>query len=275
MDTFEPTGDQTSPNTDGSGEVELSYSDKMIGIFSEPAKTYESISKFPLKTIDWLLPLVILLAVVTVTQFLLMSNKEIHFQIVDKQMTKMQQNFDKMVAEGKITRDQADQQLSAIQDRMQNFGPLQMVFTVVGVFIGGFIVFFIMTGIYYLFAKFVLKGDGNYNSALVASGMTSYIIIIQIILSAILAFLLGRMLGDTSVAALLDSDRATYMGFILSKLDVISIWVNIILAIGLAKMFKAKNTGAYLAVVFGIWLIGGFLLFLLTKAVPFLGFFRG
>ncbi len=275
MDTFEPTGEQSSPNTEGNSEAELSHSDKMIGIFSEPAKTYESISRFPLRTIDWILPVVILFAVIVVTQFLLMSNKEIHFQIVEKQMSKMQQNFDKMVAEGKISRDQADQQLSSIQDRMQNYGPVQMIFTVVGVFIGGFIVFFIMCGIYYLFAKFVLKGEGDYNSVLIASGMVSYIVVIQIILSTILAFLFGRMLGDTSVAAFLDSDRATFIGFILSKLDVVSIWAYIVLAIGLAKMFKSKNTGAYAAVVFGIWIIGGFLLFLLTNAVPFLGFFRG
>ncbi|MHB1686635.1 MAG: YIP1 family protein [Ignavibacteriaceae bacterium] len=275
MDNFEPIRDQTSLNSEPSGEAELSHSDKMIGIFSEPAKTYESISKYPPKTIDWFLPVIILLAVVTITQFLLMSNKEIHFQIVDKQMTKIQQNFDKMVAEGKMTSDQAQQQLSSIQDRMQSFGPTQMIFTVVGVFIGGFIIFFIMCGIYYFFAKFVLKGEGNYNSALVASGLTSYIVILQVIVSAILAFVFGRMLGDTSVAAFLDSDKATFAGFIFSKLDVFSIWVYIVLSIGLAKMFKAKNTGAYFAVVFGIWIVGGLLFFLLTKFVPFLGMLRG
>lgn len=275
MNNFEQNGDQTSQIIDSSEETELSHSDKMIGIFTEPAKTYEYISKHPIKTIDWFLPFVLLLTVVTITQFLLMSNKEIHFQIVDKQMTKMQQNYNKLVSEGKMTQDEADKQLSTIQDRMQKFGPVQMIFTVVGVFIGGFIVFFIMCGIYYLFAKFLLKGDGNYNSVLVASGMTSYIAIIQVIIAAILAFAFGRLFSDTSVAAFLDSDKTTLLGFILSKLDVFSIWAYFILSIGLAKMFKARNIAAYFAVVFGIWIIGGFLFYLLANAIPYLRMFRG
>ena len=204
-----------------------------------------------------------------------MSNKEIHFQIVDKQMTKIQQNFNKLVSEGKITQEEADKQISTIQDRMQKFGPVQMIFTVLGIFIGGFIVFFIMCGIYYLFAKFLLKGDGNYSSVLVASGLTSYIVIVQVIIAAILAFVFGRLVGDTSVAAFLDSDKATIAGFIFSKLDIFSIWIYIVLSIGLAKMFKSKGMAPYFAVVFGIWIIGGLLLFLLANAVPFFSMFRG
>jgi len=275
MNNFEQNGDQTSQIIDSSEETELSHSDKMIGIFTEPAKTYEYISNHPIRTIDWFLPFVLLLTVVTITQFLLMSNKEIHFQIVDKQMTKMQQNYNKLVSEGKMTQDEADKQLSTIQDRMQKFGPVQMIFTVVGVFIGGFIVFFIMCGIYYLFAKFVLKGEGSYNSVLVASGMTSYIAIIQVIIAAILAFAFGRLFSDTSVAAFLDSDKTTLLGFVLSKLDVFSIWAYIILSIGLAKMFKSRNISAYFAVVFGIWIIGGLLFYLLANAIPYLRMFRG
>ncbi|MHB8579063.1 MAG: YIP1 family protein [Ignavibacteriaceae bacterium] len=275
MDNFEQSGDQSSQNIESNDETELSHSDKMIGIFTEPGKTYESISKYPVKTIDWFLPFALLLLVVTITQFLIMSNKEIHFQIVDKQMTKMQQNFNKLVSEGKMTQEQADKQISTIQDRMTNFGPLQMVLTVVGIFIGGFIVFFIMCGIYYLFAKFILKGDGNYSSVLVASGLTSYIVIIQVIIAAILAFAFGRLFGDTSVAAFLDSDKTTFAGFIFSKLDVFSIWIYIVLSIGLAKMFKSKQTIPYFVVVFGIWIIGGLLFFLIAKAVPILSMFRG
>jgi hypothetical protein len=275
MDNFEQNGDQTTQNIESNDETELSHSDKMIGIFTEPGKTYENISKYPVKTIDWFLPFALLLVVVTITQFLLMSNKEIHFQIVDKQMTKIQQNFNKLVSEGKITQEEADKQISTIQDRMQKFGPLQMILTVLGIFIGGFIVFFIICGIYYLFAKFLLKGDGNYSSVLVASGLTSYIVIVQVIIAAILAFAFGRLFGDTSVAAFLDSDKATLAGFIFSKLDVFSIWVYIVLSIGLAKMFKSKGTAPYFAVVFGIWIIGGLLLFLLANAVPFFSMFRG
>lgn len=275
MDNF--TDPSTIPSQGGEvqPEPELSHSDKMIGIFSEPSNTFDRISQYPTKTIDWFLPVLIAFLAIAVTQILINSNKAIHSQIVEMQMTKMQKNLDKAVADKKITKDQENQQLNAVQDRMENFGGLQIVFVVVGVFLGGFIVFFIISGIYYLFVKFLLKGDGNYNSVLVASGLTFYIAVIMVLISTILTFILGRFIQDTSLASFLDSDKSTFLGFIFSKLDIFSIWIYIVLSIGLAKMFKSKTTGKYYATVFGIWLIGGLLLFFIGKAVPFLGAFGG
>ncbi|MCL5030462.1 MAG: YIP1 family protein [Bacteroidetes bacterium] len=276
MDNF--TDPSTIPSQGGEvqPEPELSHSDKMIGIFSEPSNTYERISQYPTKTIDWFLPVLLMLVVVFITQLLLMSNKEISYQMKQKQLDRMEKRFNEMVAKGQMTQDQANDSLNRVQDQFDKGNtPIGMVLRAVGILIFGFVFFFIISGIYFLFAKFVLRGDGNYSSVLVASGLTSYIGIIQIILAAILALILGKPLLDTSIAAFLDSDRSTYLGFILAKLDVFSIWSYIILSIGLAKMFKSKSMGKYYIAVFGIWIIGGLLLFLLGKAVPFLGMLGG
>ena len=264
------TGAQQEPELD----AELSHSDKFIGIFTEPSKTFDRIAKFPPKTVDWFLPVIIMLVLVIISQFLLMSNKEIYYQIQQKQIEKFEKNFNEMVAKGQMTKEQANQRMNEIQDRMgKGFSPVQMVFQSIGILIFGFVFFFIMAGIYFLFVKFALKGDGPYASVLVASGLTAYIAMIQIVLAAILAFVLGRALGDTSVAAFLDSDRSTILGFILAKLDIFSIWGYAVLSIGLAKLFKSATTGKYYALVFGIWLIGSLILFFITKAVPFLRLF--
>ena len=275
MDDFTETTSSTPQTGDQQAEEELNHSDKMIGIFTEPSKTYESIAKFPTKTIDWFLPVFLTFLIIAITQIVINSNKGLHSQIVDKQMTRMQENLDKAVKDGRMTQDQANQQLNAIQDRMETFGGIQIVFIFVGVFIGGFIVFFIVSGIYYLFVKFLLKGDGNFNSVLVASGLTFYIAIIQIILATIFTFALGRLLPDTSLASFMDSDKLSFAGFVFSKLDIFSIWIYIVLSIGLAKMFKSQTTGKYYITVFGIWLIGGLLIFFIAKAIPFLSFIGG
>ncbi|HSP88840.1 MAG TPA: hypothetical protein VLN45_11945, partial [Ignavibacteriaceae bacterium] len=47
-------------------EEELSHTDKMIGIFSEPSATYEKIARFPVRTIDWLMPFLLLLFIISV-----------------------------------------------------------------------------------------------------------------------------------------------------------------------------------------------------------------
>jgi hypothetical protein len=123
-----------------------------------------------------------------------------------------------------------------------------------------------------LLSKFALKGDGVYASALVADGLVSYIGIIHVILAAIFAFVFGRLMRDVSLASLMDIDKSTFMGWLLAKVDPLTIWAYAVLSIGLAKMFKSQSMGKYFAMVFGLWIVGGLLLWFLAKAVPFLSF---
>ncbi len=268
------TNDVVEQTTDPE-EAELSHSDKLIGILSEPSKTFESISKFPPKTIDWLLPIFLLLFFVAVSRIIVLNNDEIKFEVKQKQIAKIEENFQKAVKEGKMTQQQADQQLDRIQEQMDKFGSggIGMAIQTVSIFIVGFIIFFITTGIYFLFVKFLLKGDGTYTGALVANGLTAYIGIITVILAAILSLVFSRMFNDVSVAAFMNADKSTIMGFILGKLDIVTIWAYIVLSIGLAKMFKSASTGKYYGLVFGIWIIGTLIIFLISKSVPFLSNF--
>ena len=257
-------------------EVELSHSDKMIGILSEPSKTFESVSKFPPRTKDWLLPIFLLLLLVAVSRIIVLNNDEIRYEMKQKQIAKIEENFNKAVKEGTMTQQQADQQLDRIQEQMDKFGSgsIGMVIQTVSIFIVGFIIFFITTGIFFLFAKFVLKGDGTYNGALVANGLSAYIAIITVILAAILSLAFSRMLNDVSLAAILNTDKSTIMGFVFGKIDIISIWAYAVFSIGLAKMFKSATTGKYYGLVFGLWIIGTLIIFLISKSVPFLSNFN-
>jgi hypothetical protein len=136
----------------------------------------------------------------------------------------------------------------------------------------GFIFFFIIVGIYFFFIKAILKGDGTYGSAMAANGLTAYISIIQIIIAAILTMVMGKLMQETSLAAFLGSDKNTIIGWVYAKINPLSIWAYIVLSIGFAKMFKSESSGKYYALVFGLWLIGGLLIFYLAQEVPFLSF---
>jgi len=87
-------------------QEELSHSDKMIGVFTEPGKTFDLISKFPPRTKDWLLPFVLLLALVSITQIILIQNSEIAFQTKQEQLAKIQTSIDEAVEKGQMTREQ-------------------------------------------------------------------------------------------------------------------------------------------------------------------------
>ncbi len=279
MDNFD-TNDPNQSNESGESiqpeEIELSHSDKMIGVFSEPATTFEKIAKFPLKTVDWLLPIIILLFLVIVTQIIVTSNSEIYYQIKEKQIARVQETFDEMVKKGQMTQDQADQQMNNVRDRFaKGRGITAYIFQSVSILIFGFIIFFIISGVFFLFSRFVFKGEGSYVSAMIASGLPAYISMIQVILAAILSLIMGRLLQDVSLASLMDVDKSTFTGFILGKLDVISIWAYAITSIGLAKLFGSKSTTKYYILVFGLWILWGLLIFFLGQAVPFLKFLAG
>ncbi len=248
---------------------ELSHSDKMIGVFTEPAKTFEHTAKFPPRTKDWVVPLLIFFFVIAVIRMAAMMNEEVFFEAKQKQID----SIESMVENGTLSREDGDTAIESIDEQMEFMqGPVGWVITIATTMIFGFIVFFILVGIYFLGVKWFLNGEGGYSSALVANGLTAYISIVQYIIVGILTMAFSTIVNDTSLAALLGSDRTTIAGFLLAKIDPFSIWAYTVLSIGLSKMFKSQSTGKYYVLVFSLWIVGGLLLFFVAQAVPFLSF---
>ncbi|MBK9098224.1 MAG: hypothetical protein IPM14_08955 [bacterium] len=252
----------TSEQTQETGE--LSHSDKMIGVFTEPANMFSITSKFAAKHKDWVIPILIFFIVVSLIRILAMTNEEVYFEAKKQGIDRIE----KMVESGTLTREQADQQIDAMDTYMR--GPMSWIITFIPTLLFGFIFIIIITAIYFLFIKFLLKGEGTFTGALVAMGLTSYISILQIVIAGILTMVMGKLMMDTSVASFIGSDKNTIAGWFLSKLDPISIWAYAILAIGFAKMNKSESTGKYYILVFAVWIIGTFIWFQITQAVPFL-----
>lgn len=253
-----------------SGETELSHSDKIAGLFTEPAKTFESMSRFPVRTMDWLLPVFLMFLAVSLSTVLITSNPVLGAEAKKKQMDAIERGLQEQVDKGTLTQEAANEQLSKIEERFDPKNPLMMIITFFSVLLFGFVFFFLLVGIYYLFSKYALGGTGTYKSALAANGMVSYIVIIQVLITTILAFTLGRIVSDTSIAAFMNLDKHTFTGMLLSKLDIISIWMFIVLAIALSRMFKSMATVKYIVMVFGLWILWSFLLYFGSKSMPFL-----
>jgi len=270
MDNFETiNSDEEGLSTDP-GEPELSHSDKIAGIFTEPSRTFESMSKFPVRTMDWLLPVFLLVIAIGLSSIITMRNPQLAYEAKTKQMEKMDKSFQDLVKEGKMTQEKADEQKAQWEERFDPKSPFFMIITFVSIAIFAFLFFFILAGIYFLFARFALGGVGTYTSSLAANGIVCYITIIQVLLTTILAFLFGRLISDVSVASLMNIDKHTFTGMLLSKIDVISIWVYIVLSIGLAKMFKASSAAKYYVMVFGLWIFWSLFIFFGSKSMPFL-----
>jgi hypothetical protein len=256
-------------------EFELNHTDKLVGVFSEPTATFSKMSKFPPKTSDWIIPVLVFIVVLILSQIVMMTNPAIKRDMIDKAVTKMEKQFNDAVKKGQLTQTQADEQMERMRDGMEQGGTMRIIGTIIGIPIVTFIVFFIMAGIYLLLAKFALKGEGTYKEAMVACGLPSYISAIQWIVLVIAAFITNKYLSGTSIADFIDSDKSTIAGFVFGKLDIFSIWFYAILGIGLAKMFKSNNTKKYIIAIFSLWIGLALLFFALTKAVPWLSFLAG
>jgi hypothetical protein len=272
---MEETTNQEAPKMSQAEEeeLELSHTDKLVGVFSEPGNTFAKISVSGAKTTDWIIPILVVIVVAILSNIVMMSNPVIKLSIQEKQMAQFEKQMDEAVARGEMTEAQKEDQLDTIRERMEEGMSANLIFSIIGIVIFTFISFFVVTGVFYLFTKFALKGTGTYKEAMSAYGLPQYVIVIQIIVMVIVALVMNKFFSSLSVGEFLDVDKSTITGFILNKADVFSIWFYALVSIGYAKMFKSEDTGKYFALIFGIWIGFGLLMFFLSQVFPFLKWF--
>ncbi|MEG8946231.1 YIP1 family protein [Rosettibacter firmus] len=251
-------------------EIELNHTDKLVGVFTEPINTFSKISVLGSKVSDWLIPLFIFIIAAILSNILMMSNPVIKASVIQKQMEQFEKNLNNAVEKGQMTESQKEAQLETIRERMERGGIANYIINAIGITIITFITFFIVSGVFYLFVKLILKGNGTYKDAMTSYGLPYYVLIIQIIVMVILAFATDKFYTSTSVGAFIETERSSISHFILSKLDIFSIWFYALVSIGFGKMFKSESLGKYFILIYCLWIGFGLLFFFLAKAVPFL-----
>jgi ABC-type transport system involved in cytochrome c biogenesis permease subunit len=82
---------------------------------------------------------------------------------------------------------------------------------------------------------------------------------------------MGKMLTGLNPTSLMGMDTKTLPGFLLSRLDVFSLWYYAVVGIAFARMFKSDNIKKYIIASIGIWLVFMFIIFGLGQVVPQIG----
>ncbi len=252
---------------------ELGLMQKITGIFLEPGKTFTAMANFPVKAVDWWLPVLLTIMATILMTFVYTNNTDIKRQMNEDNMIKIEERFNEMVEKGQMTQEMADEQLDKIAERMENQGNGGLLMQAISVTISLFIFFFILATVFFILARFILGDKGGYQEALVAFGSSYYVVVLNLLLVTLVSFLTGRYLTSLSVSSLLDYDVQTWSGFILSKVDLFTIWFYGVVSIALAKMFKSENVIKYFVSVYGLWIGFSVLMFAASRAVPFLKFF--
>jgi len=246
---------------------ELSHTDKIVGVISEPGGLFSKLVFLPTKVSDWLFPLLALIIVSIIATFIYMSNPEIKYEMQQQQEKAMREQFDKMVESGQMTREQADEQLERSAQFVSN--PVFMyLFPSIGIIVMMLIWFFIFTTIGFLIARFALKGEGTYGQAMTAMGLPLYINVLQSVVLIIAGLLMGKIITGINPAAFMGIDVKTLPGFLLSRLDIFSIWFYAVVGISFAKMFKSDNTNKYIITSLVLWFVFMIIIFGLAKVSP-------
>jgi hypothetical protein len=264
------TEDTIQPEQPKQEIEELSHTDKIVGVISEPSNLFAKLAFQKVKTTDWMLPLLAMIIVSIIATFIYMSNPEIKLEMQQQQEKAMREQFDKMVESGQMTQQQVDEQLAKTSEMMNN--PMFIyLFPSIGILIMTFVWFFVVVTIAFLIVKFVLKGDGGFMQAMSALGLPLYITVLQTIVLIILGLLMGKIITGLNPAAFMGTDIKTLPGFLLSRLDVFAIWFYIVVGIAFAKMFKSDNVKKYVFTSIGAWLVFMFIIFGLAQISPIFG----
>ena len=252
----------------------LNFFDKATGIITEPGRVFENIATTPKKTSDWLTPFFLILIFAAISVAIVMQNSIIKEEVKSKARDKMEKAFDKQVANGTMTRAEAVEMQEKAEKGLDIIGtvPGMIIQTISVLFVGG-MVFFIIAAYFFLISKLFIKAPFGFEDVLVAYGMSGYITVINIIICIILAFIYDRQFESASLASLMNIQENGIAKFLLSKVDIFTIWAYAVFTIGLTKLSKGKSYVAYAIIVFGSWFVWSGLYFLAFKYIPFLNRF--
>jgi len=155
-----------------------------------------------------------------------------------------------MVAQGKMTADQAEQ----AKERMENGSSSFMVFGIFGAVVGTLVVFFIAAAVWLAIGKVILKGNVNYSQMMGVAGLAGWISVVGVILSIVLTVLLSRLDGGMHLGMLMPMDTTSKSYSLLRSADLFSIWNLAVTSIGVGTL-SGKKGFLPAAYVFGVWIL--------------------
>jgi hypothetical protein len=235
------TEEMIAPKGQGLGSV-------IMNVFSSPGDAVADLRTSESKASNWLIPLVILIAVASVSSYVIFTNETLKSQALEAQTHAIQ----KQVDEGKMTQEQADQARS----RMDNMGGMLIAFGIIGSTVFLSVMMFGAGLCLWLVDKFLLKSTAGYAKHLELYGISSWIGVLGSVVTLLMIVGLNSMYASPSAALAVYStfDPLNMTHKLLSALNLFSIWQVVVVGIGVGKLSeKSATTGIGLALV--LWIV--------------------
>ena len=237
--TQEPQSEAPHPPT-------MSLGGRMLNVFATPGDVFQEVRTASASTANWLVPAVILLLVSWTAGWLILSQDTIRHQLSDI----TDQAIQKQVERAHMSEQQAEQ-ARAMGEKWAGISS-RIGIALVPVF-GGFVSPFIWGLIVWLVGAKLLKGNFPYMKAVEVVGVANMVSVLEVIVRTLLIIGMGNLYAAPSLALLVkEFDPQNPVHSLLAVVNVMTLWILAVRAVGLARLSGASFAKAALW-VFGIW----------------------
>ncbi|MBE0539960.1 MAG: YIP1 family protein [Verrucomicrobia bacterium] len=260
---------ETPPPPETLKEPTMSLGARLLNIFAIPGDVFEEVRTTRPSVGNWLVPALIACAVGIVSVVIVLSQPAIQQQIREKQEQAMEKKFEELIQAGKLTREQADQQIAAME---KLFGAnLQKVFGSMGVVFYSFARIFFWALVLWLIGRWLLQAPIGYMKATEVAGLAGMISVLGAIVALLLRVNFSNPAASPSLALTVgefDEKNVTHM--LLAMVNLFDVWQVGVMASGLARLAGAPFVRALLPLIV-FWLLMSFALGTLSVFATRLG----
>lgn len=212
------------------GTASLSFTTKLIRVFTDPATVFENVRLQP----DWLLPLLITL-VISVGFSLVTQDLMLDFQ-------------KEAIYENSLIPEELKD--TAIE-QMENKSPMRLnIESIGGSVINIFVVYLIAAGAFLVVGNFILGGKASFKQLFSLVSWTGLIGGLELLVKLPLALSKGSLHVYTSLALLMDlSQKKTPLFMILDAIDIFTIWKIVLWSMGMSIIYQFSKAKGYTAIV--------------------------
>lgn len=238
MEEQTPSGEAVQP---------MSFSEKLVNIFTAPGELFENVRLTGKTTSNWLIPMLLFIIVAVLLNQLIFTNPS----LVNQMSALMQKGIDEAVAKGSMTAQQAEQ-------AGQFMRPDSMMFriqSIVGIVLITPIALFLLALVYWLLGRWGMSAHAPYMKVVEVAGLTFFISILETIVTTLLQYGLDSLFAGPNLALFVsDYDLQNKLHMALSKVNVFTFWDLTVVSIGLSKLFQ-RHLPKVLVLVFALWII--------------------
>lgn len=222
-----------------------SFFERATDLFAAPTELFDNIRDTPPTPSTWVIPLLIFCLAAVGMYFFLLTNDAIVAQIqgiMDKQ-------FEKALAEGRMTQAQADQ----ASQFMNPSSPWPKLIQSVSVVLLSAAMLFVMALLYWLVGKFVMKGNAPYMKVVEVVGIVLLVGALGKVVGGMMSYASSSIFADASLAFFVgEFDPENKVHVFLSACNVFTFWSLGLVALGLARLFR-KDFPKVLVLVLALW----------------------